>query len=70
MQIAARVSATLHTPVAGSRSDDFVDCLRAVCVRLGVDYCPSILVMLNLFQHPWTERSSGTALEEMADHGS
>jgi hypothetical protein len=26
--------------------------------------------MASLFQHPWTERSSGAALKEMADHGS
>jgi hypothetical protein len=36
---------------------------------LGVDSSLSILVMLNLFQHPWPGLASGAAPKETADHG-
>ncbi|MGX5712889.1 hypothetical protein ACWKWJ_09325 [Sphingopyxis terrae subsp. ummariensis] len=38
--------------------------------EIEVDISLSILVMLNLFQHPWTELSCGAAHKEMARHGS
>jgi hypothetical protein len=36
----------------------------------GVVSSLSILVMLNLFQHPWADLSSAAAVKEATDHGS